>query len=96
MTYCIDNPTFEAHVVGETLLLETIDWDKEEFKIDELEWEISVLDDPNKTSKLEIMPDENEINTEQLDALQSENSLLLEFLNRFEVNQFMEIIKEKS
>ena len=111
LTCCINNPNFEAHVVREALLLETVDWDKVEFKIDEPEWEISVLDEPNETSELEITPDEDETNTDQiesenyfgqlevdfgliLDALETENSLSLEFLNGFQVNQFMETSKE--
>ena len=101
LTCCIDNPNFEAQAVGEALLL---DWDKEEFKIDEPEWEISVLEEPNETSELEIMPDEDETGTDQiesenyfgliLDDLEIGNTLPLEFPNGFQVNQFMETSKE--
>ena len=88
------------------MLLETIDWDKGEFKIDEPEWETSVPEGPNETSKLEIMPDDDETSTEQiesetdfdfgliLDAFETENILSLEFPTGFQVNQFMETSKE--
>ena len=87
--------------------METIDWDKGKFKIDEPEWDTS--EGPIETSKLEIMPDEDETSTDQienetyfdfdfgliLDAFETENRLSLEFPTGFQVNQFMETLKEK-
>ena len=89
------------------MLLKTIDWDKGKFKIDEPEWKTS--EGSIETSKLEIMPDEDETSTDQiesetyfdfdfgliLDAFETENRLSLEFPTGFQVNQFMETLKEK-